>query len=44
MGLFNFKSAAGEAMRKDMEKKIERLGRDRSRLQDQLRELQKEMR
>ena len=44
MGMFNFKSATGEAMRKEMEKKMERLRRDRTRLQDQLRELMKEIR
>jgi hypothetical protein len=44
MGMFNFKSASGEAMRKEMEKKIERLGREVERLQGQHRELQKELR
>jgi hypothetical protein len=44
MGMFNFKSASGEAMRKDMEKKIERLAREVERLQGQHRELLKELR
>jgi hypothetical protein len=44
MGMFNFKSASGEAMRKDMEKKIEKLGRDVERLKVQHRELLKELR
>jgi hypothetical protein len=44
MGMFNFKSASGEAMRKDMEKKIERLGRDVERLKVQHRDLLKELR
>lgn len=44
MGMFNFKSASGEAMRKEMEKKIERLGRDVERLKGQHRELRKELR
>lgn len=44
MGMFNFKSASGEAMKKDMEKKIEKLGRDVERLKGQHRELQKELR
>ncbi len=43
MGMFNFKSANGEAMKRDMEKKIERLGRDVERLKGQQRELQKEL-
>ncbi len=43
MGMFNFKSASGEAMKKDMEKKIERLGRDVERLKTQHRELLKEL-
>lgn len=44
MGMFNFKSASGEAMRKEMEKKIERLAREVERLQGQHRELLKELR
>ena len=44
MGMFNFKSASGEAMRKDMEKKIEKLARDVERLKGQHRELLKELR
>jgi hypothetical protein len=44
MGMFNFKSASGEAMRREMEKKIERLAREVERLQGQHRELQKELR
>jgi hypothetical protein len=44
MGMFNFKSASGEAMKKDMEKKIERLARDVERLKGQHRELLKELR
>jgi hypothetical protein len=44
MGMFNFKSASGEAMKKDMEKKIEKLGRDVERLKGQHRDLLKELR
>jgi hypothetical protein len=44
MGMFNFKSASGEAMRKDMEKKIERLAREVDRLKVQHRDLMKELR
>lgn len=44
MGMFNFKSASGEEMKKDMEKKIEKLGRDVERLKGQHRELLKELR
>ncbi|MBL7938193.1 MAG: DUF349 domain-containing protein [Flavobacteriales bacterium] len=44
MGMFNFKSASGEEMKKDMEKKIERLGRDVERLKGQHKELLKELR
>jgi len=44
MGMFNFKSASGEAMKKDMEQKIEKLGRDVERLKTQHRELLKELR
>ncbi len=43
MGMFNFKSASGEAMKKDMEKKIEKLGRDVERLKGQHREMLKEL-
>lgn len=44
MGMFNFKSSSGEAMKKDMEKKIEKLARDVERLKGQLKELLKELR
>lgn len=44
MGMFNFKSASGEEMKKDMEKKIEKLGRDVERLKGQHRDLMKELR
>ncbi|HRF80068.1 MAG TPA: DUF349 domain-containing protein, partial [Flavobacteriales bacterium] len=44
MGMFSFKSASGEAMKKDMEKKIEKLARDVERLKGQHRELLKELR
>lgn len=44
MGMFNFKTASGEAMKKDMEKKIEKLARDVDRLKEQHRELLKELR
>ena len=43
MGMFNFKSASGEAMKADMEKKIERLNRDVDRLKGQHKELLKEL-
>jgi len=43
MGMFNFKSAEGEAMKKDMEKKVERLRRDIERLRTQHKDLRKEM-
>lgn len=43
MGMFNFKSASGEAMKKDMEKKIERARQDIDRLRQQYRALQQEM-
>ncbi len=43
MGMFNFKSASGEAMKKDMEKKIDKLARDVERLKEQHRELLKEL-
>lgn len=43
MGMFNFKSASGEAMKKDMEKKVEKLARDVERLKGQHRELLKEL-
>ncbi len=44
MGMFNFKSASGEAMKKDMEKKIERAREDIERLRKQHRQLMQEMR
>lgn len=44
MGMFNFKSASGEAMKKEIEKKIERLSRDVERLKGQHRDLLKELR
>mgnify|MGYP000868046796 CR=1 FL=1 len=44
MGMFNFKSASGEAMKKDMEKKIERARQDIERLRGQHRELVREIR
>ncbi len=44
MGMFNFKSASGAEMKKDMEKKIEKLVRDVERLKGQLRDLLKELR
>ena len=44
MGMFNFKSASGEAMRKEMEKKIERLAQDVERLKGQHKEMLKELR
>ncbi|MDQ3100151.1 MAG: DUF349 domain-containing protein [Bacteroidota bacterium] len=44
MGMFNFKSASGEAMKKDMEGKIEKLNRDVERLKVQHKDLMKELR
>lgn len=44
MGMFNFKSKTGEAMKAEMEKKIEKLDRDVDRLKDQHKELLKELR
>jgi hypothetical protein len=44
MGMFNFKSASGEAMKKDMEGKIQKLARDVERLQEQHKGLIKELR
>ncbi len=44
MGMFNFKSASGEAMKREMEKKIERARQDVDRLRKQHRQLQQEMR
>jgi hypothetical protein len=44
MGMFSFKSASGEAMRKDMEKKIDRARVEIGRLRDQLRELNRQAR
>ena len=44
MGMFNFKSASGEAMKRDMEKKIERAREDVSRLRQQHRQLIQELR
>ncbi|MBP6312333.1 MAG: DUF349 domain-containing protein [Flavobacteriales bacterium] len=44
MGMFNFKSKSGEAMKLDLEKKIQKLERDVERLKDQHKELLKELR
>lgn len=44
MGMFSFKSASGEEMRKEMQKKIDKLARDVERLKGQHRELLKELR
>ena len=44
MGMFNFKSASGAEMKKDMEKKIEKLVRDVERLKGQHKDLLKELR
>jgi len=43
MGMFSFKSASGEAMKKDMERKIDRLGQEVERLREQEKELRKEL-
>ena len=44
MGMFNFKSAAGEAMRKEMEKNVDRLKRDVERMKAEHKQLTIEMR
>ena len=44
MGMFNFKSASGAEMKKDMEKKLEKIVRDIDRLKTQHRDLMKELR
>ncbi|MCB9170269.1 MAG: DUF349 domain-containing protein [Flavobacteriales bacterium] len=44
MGMFNFKSAAGEAMRKELEKKADRTRREVERLRDQHKQLMRELR
>jgi len=44
MGMFNFKSKAGEAMKLDIENKIQKLERDIERLKGQHKELMKELR
>ena len=44
MGMFNFKSASGEAMKQEMQKKIDKLARDVERLKGQHRDLVKELR
>jgi hypothetical protein len=44
MGMFNFKSASGEAMRKEMEKQADRTRRDVERLREQHKQLVKELR
>ncbi len=44
MGMFSFKSANGVAMKKEIEEKIEKLGRDVERLRGQHKELLKELR
>lgn len=44
MGKFSFKSAAGEAMRKEMERSIERTRQEIGRLEAQLKQLRQELR
>ncbi|MBL7985838.1 MAG: DUF349 domain-containing protein [Flavobacteriales bacterium] len=44
MGMFNFKSASGEAMKKEMERKIDRARQDIERLKVQHKQLMQEMR
>jgi chromosome segregation ATPase len=44
MGMFNFKSASGAAMRADMEKKIEKARLEVARLKEQLKALNRELR
>ncbi|MBL8009321.1 MAG: DUF349 domain-containing protein [Flavobacteriales bacterium] len=44
MGMFNFKSASGEAMRKELEKQADRTRRDVERLREQHKQLVKELR
>ena len=44
MGMFNFKSASGAAMRADMEKKIEKARLEAARLKEQLKALNRELR
>lgn len=44
MGMFNFKSATGEAMKKEMEKKLDRARQDIERLRGQHKQLMQEMR
>jgi hypothetical protein len=44
MGIFNFKSASGEAMKRDMEKKMDRVKREIERLREQHTQLVKELR
>ncbi|MBK6775996.1 MAG: DUF349 domain-containing protein [Flavobacteriales bacterium] len=44
MGMFNFKSAAGEAMRKEMEKNLERVKREVERMKAEHKQLVVEMR
>lgn len=44
MGMFNFKTAAGEAMKKEMEKKMDRTRREIERLRTEHRQLQQELR
>lgn len=44
MGKFSFKSAAGEAMKREMEKSLDRTRQDIQRLRDQLKQLRNELR
>ena len=44
MGMFNFKSASGAAMKKELEQQAERTRRDVERLREQHKQLQKELR
>lgn len=44
MGMFNFKTAAGEAMKKELEKKMDRTRREIERLRTEHRQLQQELR
>ncbi|MBL7964740.1 MAG: DUF349 domain-containing protein [Flavobacteriales bacterium] len=44
LGMFNFKSESGQAMRQDLEKKMERVRKEMDRLRDQQKQLQQELR